>query len=258
MVASAMALSDADGTVHARAGVRVALTSPLGETDRTAAFRPWLSGRMASLRQCFTSALTQNSRVSGQVTFDVRALGPSKLEVKLARDEVHDELATSCVRSALSSGAIAARGARAQVTVTFDNPVVRLGVVDPSQRRADVRVLGSGLAETSVHTQGSEVHVDVTASAYARSSLAQLGGRAATDLAGLLDCRRKASRRARPAQGTVTVSGFAADGHVGDVRVVDNTLSDRRAPACVSAWLAQLDVSGLEKMGFSARVTFSK
>jgi hypothetical protein len=257
---SALALSDADGNVRAHAGVRLSMSGMPGTPDGTAAFQPIVRSRMGALRMCFTSALAQDGRAGGEVQLALQAGTAGKLVAKVVRGPARDAFLAQCAASALT-GEVApgtSRGSRVQVSVLFDNPVVRLGVVDPRMRSAEVRTAHGGMVETTSATQANEVKLSLKAPRKADAALGKIGARANAQIAGLLDCRRKSSRRARPAHGTIEVSGQIQDGKVRNVQVHSNGVGDRKASACVSAWLTRLDVHDLERAPLLAAVTFSK
>jgi hypothetical protein len=231
-----------------------------GAPDGTAAFHSVVRSRMGALRMCFTSALAQDSRAGGEVQIALQAGTGGKLVAKVTRGPARDAFLSQCAASALT-GEVApsiSRGARVQVSVLFDNPVVRLGVIDPRMRSAEVRAAHGGFVETTSATQADEVKLSLKAPRKSDALLGKVGARASAQIAGLLDCRRKASRRARPAHGTIEVSGQIQDGKVRNVKVHSNGVGDRKASVCVSSWLTRLDVHDLERAPLLAAVTFSK
>lgn len=215
---------------------------------------------MAALQGCFTAAMARNSRVQGQVTFALEVTQLGRLTAKISQSNIADTSAVDCISNALASAAVpsVSKGSRVLATIVLDNPVARLGVRAPQERRAEVTVLPSGMAETKGASQAGEVRFSIKSSAGARAVLAKLGTRATTGLAGLFDCRRHASHRNRPAEGTVTLSGTLAAGKINDVRVVSSSLADRRAPGCVRDWLTALDVHELEGASLDVSVSFAR
>ena len=99
----------------------------------------------------------------------------------------------------------------------------------------------------------------VPATAYLASTLSELHQDVSGRLAGLLDCRRKASHRNRPAEGTITLDVQMRDGKIARVSTKENGVNDRSAPQCVSKWLSKSDVRSNETAAnVELAVTFSR
>jgi hypothetical protein len=74
----------------------------------------------------------------------------------------------------------------------------------------------------------------------------------------LLDCRRKASRRTRTAEGSVELDLSIEGGKLSRVKTKANSMNDRRAQTCISAWLTRVDASQLAAADLGVTVSFAK
>jgi hypothetical protein len=259
---AAMGIASADGTVHTQAGVRLALAAGSASAEPLLnSVRGPLSARMSDVRRCFSEAMVRSATVSGSVVIELAAAARGRLQARLVRDESGDAQMAECMRAALSGTFVKGipQGTRVDASLTIDNPVARLRA-QQAQRSptADVRMLGGGLAETQGQTQAREVGFRLQSSAYASHTLGALNQEFLTHLPGLLDCRRKASRRTRAAEGTLSLAVSVEAGRIVNVRTKANSMNDRRAQTCVAAWLGRIDASQLSPADIDVAISFAR
>ena len=116
-------------------------------------------------------------------------------------------------------------------------------------------MLAGGRAESTGGTQAGEIRFRVIGSAYATSTIAGLHRDIAGQLAGLLDCRRKAFRRERDAHGSVEVAVSVRDGALQHARPRSQLRAS--APQCVARWLERLDGDGLGDADLELAISFA-
>jgi hypothetical protein len=259
---AAMGITTADGNVRTQAGVRLSLAAasiqaePLLNTVRAP-----LSARMTDVRRCFSEAMVRSATVDGKVVIELEAAARGRLQARLVRDESGDAQMAECMRGALGAAVVKGvpAGTRVEANLTIDNPVARLRA-QQAQRpvTADVHMLAGGLAETESRTQAREVGFRLQASAYASQTLGGLNQKFLTGLPGLLDCRRKASRRMRAAEGTLSLSLSVERGRIAHVKTNANSMNDRRVQTCVAAWLERIDASDLAPAEIDATLSFAR
>jgi hypothetical protein len=261
--AAAMGLTAADGTVRTQASVRVALAPASGTGDFAARMRDPVQTQMGPIRQCFAEGMVRTGGVEGRVVFELEALPHGKARAAIAKDETSDPTMTECMRTALSAVPLQGlpAGARSLVSLMLTNPAARVreGMERRAQAASAVKMLEGGRAETGGATQQGEVQFAVRGSAYLSNMLAELHQDVSGRLAGLLDCRRKASRRNRPAEGTITLDVQVREGKITRVSTTKNGVQDRQAPQCVSKWITRADVQSDQAAGnIELDVTFSR
>ena len=235
---AALALSAADGTVRTRAGVRLEISPAPGAPDRVAPLGEAVRTRMGGIRRCFASAIARSHDVHGTLVFLVSTRKSGALRPKVTGDDANDPQLRRCMAAQLAR-ARAGRvpeDSRAVVTLALDNPAARVVLAG---RRAPqptpVRMRPHGMAEAGFSTGGREVSVQMLGSAYASRTLQEVTDGLAAQVAGLLDCRRKASRKQRTAEGTVVFDIMLGEKASRDARPRESTLA-RRTGACVAEW----------------------
>jgi hypothetical protein len=259
---AAMGITTADGNVRTQAGVRLSLAAANSQAEALlSSVRAPLSARMTEVRRCFSEAMVRSATVAGQVVIELEASARGRVQARLVRDQSGDAQMAECMRGALAAAVVKGVpiGTRIEADLTIDNPVARLRA-QQAQRSvtADVRMLAGGLAETESRTQGREVGFRLQASAYASQTLGALNQKFLTRLPGLLDCRRKASRRKRAAEGTLSLSLSVEGGRIAQVKTNANSMNDRRVQSCVAAWLERIDATDLAPAEIDATLSFAR
>jgi hypothetical protein len=257
-IAAAMGLTAADGSVRTQAGVRLSISPVPGAPDRVQALSAPVQARMCNIRECFAQAMLRSPTTEGRAEFELetRTHGAT---VRITADETHDATLVSCMKSSLARGSFSGvpRGTRAVVGLYLSNPVAALQKrMHDGQPAVPVHMLAGGRAESEGGTQAGDIKFRVTGSAYAAKTIEGLQRDISSQLAGLLDCRRKAFRRDRDVTGKVEVDLKLRDGELGH-GAARSTLK-RAAPQCVEQWLGKLDTSRLADADLSLAISFSQ
>lgn len=256
-----MGITSADGTVRTQAGVKLQLAGSVGmSTNQLDGVRNSLATPMAAVRSCFAQAMSRSPGVDGSVIVELTSPARGRVQARIKQNNSSDPVMAECMRSALSTSQTRSlpQGAKVEATLMVNNPIAKLRA-QQAQRSVlkDVRMLSGGLAESSGGTAANEVGYRVAGSAYASQTIGELNQQLLTRLPGLLDCRRKSSRRTRTAEGKMSIDLSIDAGKISNVRTVDNSMNDRRAAGCITAWLQRVDASQLATADLSLTVSFT-
>jgi hypothetical protein len=255
-LATALSLTAADGSMRTQTGVRLAISAIPGVPDRVVAMSAPVQARMGAVRTCFSEAMQRTPSTAGSVSFDIEATGRGA-RVKVTEDATGDRALVTCMRDALSQIPFSRvpRGSLARVSVQLTNPFAGTARPVVSAPAPTLRMLAGGLAESESPALAGDIKVHLTGSAYAVAVIERLQRDIATQIAGLLDCRRKAFRPERAAGHQVTVNLSVRDGALlhGAPRA-----STRRAPKCVSEWIERLDAAHLDDADLELAISFAR
>ncbi len=237
-----MGLSTADGSVRTQTSVRMSL-SPVPGSDFVMAMSAPVQARMGDIRTCFAEAMASNPRAEGRVVLQVDAASRGRAKAQITLNETGDPKLAECMRRALAQTDLhALKSTRASIVVALDltNPTARMRE-SMEKRRAvaqtvPVKTLGGGRVYSEGGTYAREVRFELTTSAFARPALERLHRDLNARLAGLLDCRRRATQRGMTGVGAIELGLTFNRGHA-RARTVRSELADRTAPQCVSTWI---------------------
>lgn len=256
-----MGLSTADGSVRTQTSVRMAL-SPIVATDSVVALQGAVQAQMPDVRDCFAKAMSASSDVEGRVVVRLERDGRRAARAHVLQNETGDASLGECMRETLTRAAVPdVKALRTGVLVTVDlsNPTARLRATRGTQKQAvPMTHVSGGRLRAEGGTQNGEVTFVLEGSAYARDALAELHQDMQSRLAGLLDCRRKASRRGKPAEGTIS-SVITING-TGEVKPseVHSSLRGKQAGECVSTWVGRGDRTKLKVVQANLQIAFSR
>ncbi len=242
--AAAMGLSTADGSVRTQTSVRMSL-SPMPGTDFVMVMSGPVQARLPEVRACFAAAMLANARAEGRIVLQLEAAGHGKAKAVVTLDQTGDPKTAECMRTALSRTDLRkVKSPRAGVVVALEltNPAARVHESMQRQIRAqtvEVRELGGGRVQSEGGTYAGEVRFELAASAFARPALEKVHRDLTARLAGLLDCRRKATRRGMTGEGAIELGVSLDQGRAARTKTLRSELADRNAPQCVSAWIGK-------------------
>ena len=254
---AALSLTAADGSMHTHTGVRLAISPAPGAADRVVAMSAPVQARMGALRTCFTEAMQRSPRIGGRAEFDVEVRAHSP-RVRLMRDDTGDRPLVSCLRRALSQASFprVPRGSRARIGVQLNNPLATQSAKPATV--GSVRMLAGGRAESEHGMLEGDIKVRLTGSATAVPTISRLQQDIASQVSGLLDCRRKAMRTESDSPYNIAIPLVVREGRAlehGRPRASENTA---RAPACVTEWLTRLDTKRLQDADLELAISFSR
>lgn len=200
-----------------------------------------VGARLGAIRQCYAEVTEQRPTVTGQMKLRVTVPQRGQAQIETTLDETNDAPLARCVLRAvraMSADAVQ-RPASAVVNLTFTNTAAR-GIEEGTERRQeaeratvtrepDGRLLARG------GTEGGEVRFRVNAESTAPEARVQAVQRTVrAAIPGMLDCRRRASRRGASPAGDIAIELTIARNGRARTRVASSTVADERAPQCLT------------------------
>lgn len=256
--AAAQEMGQGHAHITTRSDVRMSLESVPG----TSATRLQLLGRavgagMTAIRECYGSVIEQRPAVTGTLRMRVALGERGAPEVAVVEDGPSDRELVQCVSRVISRQPMAdvSRPAAAIVVLLFENTAAA-GAAETARRveeASDVEVSREG-GRPHVTGQASGVDFVVRGAADADDEhVAEAFRVLRSQIAGMLDCRRRASRRGMDPTGQIDLRMAMRQGRAPEMTVVRSTVRDERAPICLERALerpqrrptsgpAQLDV----------------
>lgn len=231
-------------SITTRSDVSVSLESVPGTSGaRITVLGRQVTQHIADIRQCYGQAVSQRPSVHGRVRLrlDLAASGPGTTTI--VEDTVADAPLLTCVRGVLAALPLepAMRPASAVVVLDFDNTAAR-GGEEVAQRQAEADAVtvtrASGRPEAS--GEGNAVHFVVRGAADATDEVVADALRVVrSQVPGMLDCRRRASRRGRSPEGAMQLTLAIRPGAAPTVTTGASTVLDPLAPRCVATSLGR-------------------
>ncbi|HEY6876958.1 MAG TPA: hypothetical protein VI299_03025 [Polyangiales bacterium] len=252
-ITAAVGLTAADGSVRTQTGVRLSITPAPGAPDRVVAMSAPVQARMASVRDCFASAMLRSPAVEGRAEFEVESARVGA-KVRVTANETGDAQLASCMKSSLAAASFAGvpRGSKARVGLYLSNPVAAL---QKRMHRPAAQVkIADGRAAGEGGTQAGDVKFKLSGAAQSAKTIGDLQSDITANLAGLLDCRRKASKHG-DARGSVEMELKLRRGALGHANTRSNL--KRGAPQCVESWLSKLDTKRLDDADVQLAISFT-
>jgi hypothetical protein len=256
-IAAAIGLAAADGSVRTQAGVRLSIDAAPGVPDRVYAMSQPVQARMPLLRTCFAEAMLRSPTIEGRAEFLLEAGSRGGAKVKVLADETHDPALIGCMKKSLTRVSLKGvqRGSRSVVGLYLSNPVAAIHRrMEQPASTSSVHMLAGGRAESLGGTQAGDIKFRVSGAAGAAKTIAGLQRDISGQLAGLLDCRRRAFRK-RESSGQVELDLKVRAGALGHGSA--RSTLQRGAPECVEHWLGKLDTSRLADADLSLAISFS-
>lgn len=245
------------GRITARSNVRLSLESVTGTSAaRLQAIGHAVGAKIPDIRTCYEHVVQARATVTGTLRLRFAlAEGRAPAVIETTSDEVHDAELVRCALGAVTAAPLTGipRPAAAIVVLFFDNSAA-LGTAAMQEHRehAAATAVTTNANGDSQATGTMGTHdVEFTATGIGDASPELVGAvhRGVTDgLAGLLDCRRRAGRRASPA-GVLLVTTTVGGTAITDATVDSTTVADTRAPACVVLALKRMRLPSGQRAG---------
>jgi hypothetical protein len=235
-------MTDGAASVTTRTNVDLSLESAPGTgAARVAAWGTAMGGRMPAIRTCYEEVVASRPTVEGTLRMLMTLTeGRGGVHIEVSEDGVNDAPLVRCVRGVLDDVPTADlhRPSGAFAVMRFSNT---------ASRAHEATAVAAAEADTVPITREGGVP---SATGEAREGLMRWTVRGAADtsdeaiseayriarsqIAGLLDCRRRASRRERDPSGTLTFAVRMRAGRAADVTARESTVSDPTAARCVT------------------------
>jgi hypothetical protein len=236
--ALAQEMGQGEARITTRSDVRMSLESVAG----TSATRLQLLGRavgagMTAIRTCYGEAVAERPTVQGTMRLRV-ALGESgPPNVSVTEDGPQDRQLLACVRGVISRQPMgdASRPASAIVVLVFQNSAAA-GAAETARRadEADAVTLAHDGGRASASGEAPGVRFVVRGAAGTSDEhVAEAFRVVRSQIAGMLDCRRRASRREMSPEGQIDLQMSMRQGRNPEMTVSESTVEDERAPICL-------------------------
>jgi hypothetical protein len=210
--ASAQRMDQGEARITTETGISLALDSVPGTSAaRVQAMGRAVQTRMVALRTCYHNVVAVRPTVTGVIRMQITVPeGRGAATVTVTEDGVHDEELLTCSRTALL----------AMPTTGLERPSSVIAVLTVANSAAEgsaiaARHADEGDAVTVTQEAGrptasmemSDVRFVIRGAAGSADAMVAEGYRVVrSQIAGLLDCRRRASRRRRSPAGTVVLT----------------------------------------------------
>lgn len=231
-------MAQGQASITTRSDVTIALESVPGTSGaRIAVLGRGVSARIAEVRRCYAQTIAERPSVHGRLRLrlDVPATGANTSTV--VEDGVGDAPLLGCVRRVLSGVDLEAslRPASALVVLDFDNTAARgAAEVAAQQAQAEAVAVSRSSGRPEASGEGNGVRFTVRASPETSDEVVADAVRVLrSQIAGLLDCRRRAGRRGRNPAGTLSFEMVLRQGATPTVTAGPSTVADPLAPRCV-------------------------
>lgn len=259
-------MGQGEARITARSDVRLAIESERGTgSQRLEAIGRAVGTKMTEVRACYGRAVDADPTLQGWLRLRITVpAGRGRTTVEATDDRTNNARLSQCMMRAIRGADFSGiQGpAAAQVSLEFDNTAAR-GVTrmrEGSEQRVEqaVRVNAQGLAESEGGTGEGEVRFRLAAVAAGDNEAVTSFHRAlASQVAGLLDCRRRAGRRGRNPGGTMDVALRINGRRVQTATASNSTVGDANAPRCVQNALRQLPLQGTARGQVRLSITFA-
>jgi hypothetical protein len=237
-------MAQGQASVTTRSDVTISLESLPGTSGaRIAVLGRGVTQSMPELRRCYGDAVAQRPATHGRLRLrlDVPATGATTSSV--VEDAVGDAPLLGCIQRVLATLTLepSLRPASAVVVMEFDNTAARGGAeVAARQAEADAVTVTRGGGRPEARGEGNAVRFVVRGAADASDEVVADALRVVrSQVPGLLDCRRRASRRGRDPEGDLVLTLAIRPGAAPVATAGRSTVADPEAPRCVATALGR-------------------
>jgi hypothetical protein len=242
-------MGQGEARITSRSDVMLSMESMPGTNGAAvSALGTRVGARMAQIRGCYERTVAERPTVTGTLRLRVLLEGRGRPTIEIDGDRVNDRELVTCMTDELAridhSGL--RRPTRAVVQLVLGNTAAA-GAGRAAERAQEIRQVaiqidGDGNATTSGGTPDGRVQFTVTGRGRDSAPAVTSAYRAMnTTLAGLMDCRRRASRRGASPAGALSVTMTVRDGRAPTSRVTRSTVANEQARGCVGRVLSRIE-----------------
>jgi hypothetical protein len=239
-------MTDGGASITTRANVELSLESAPGTgAARVAAWGRAMGGRMPAIRACYEGVVADRPTVEGTLRMLMTLPeGRGGVRVEVSEDGVNDAPLVRCVRGVLDDVPTddLHRPSGAYAVMSFSNTASRAAAASAvAAAEADAVTVSreGGVPSVSGEAREGMVRWVVRGAADASDELVSEAHRVVrSQIAGLLDCRRRASRRGMDPTGVLTFS-LRLRGRTITPTVRESTVADTTAGRCVTQRLGR-------------------
>jgi hypothetical protein len=240
LTAAAQELGQGEARITARSDVRMEIaTGPGTRRSELADLGGAVGGKLAAVRGCYAERVRENPSVQGRLVVQVTALSSGRGQVEVTRDELSDGAVRSCTLDALRT--VDLSGTRSSssilVTFTFTNSAAEGHERMEERRAAEAEVTLESGPDGQLRARGGvatgEVRFQVLGPAQRREGIPLVHQAVRTAIPGLLDCRRRATRRGDSPAGEIRAVLVVGGNGRARVPRVESTVVDPHSGRCV-------------------------
>ncbi len=259
-------MGQGEARISSRSDIRLSMESMPGTSgSRVSALGARVGARMRQLRTCYTDVVSEHPTVTGTLRLRVLLDGDGAPAIEVDSDDTGSRALVRCISGALESldHSGLRRPTHAVVQLELANSAAQGAVRAASRaseaRQVSVEVDGDGNVSSTGGTPDGHVRFVVTGEGRESAGAVVAAHRALlTALPGLLDCRRRASRRGQSSAGEIRAVLTVRDGRPPVSRVTRSTVQSTRARGCVARALRGVEQRSAGGSGrVAARITFS-
>jgi hypothetical protein len=239
-------MGQGEAQISTRSDVRLGIESGPGTSgERLQAMARAVSDGLGPIRECYGRITAEDPSVVGTIKLRITLPGRGRVQVARTDDSVNNRDIQRCVDRAFARANYGdvSRPANVFVRLDFGNTAAA-GAAEVARRREEgARVEVTRNAEGQFQASGGVPNNEVRFTATARSAevAAAVHRALRSNIAGLLDCRRRASRRDMNPEGQIDLTLTIGRNGRGRLRTGNSTVQDTRAPTCVSRALSRVD-----------------
>lgn len=239
---AAPALAQEMGQGHAhittRSDVRLSMESVPGTSAaRLGALGRALGAGMTAMRTCYGQVIEQRPAVTGTMRLRVSLAARGAADIEVVEDGPGDRELTRCIQGVIARQDVSGveRPAAAIVVLEMQNTAAR-GAVETAARADEAAEIPVAREEGRpvARSEAPGIRFSVRGAADTGDPLVAEGLRVVrSQIAGMLDCRRRASRRGMDPTGTIDLRMQMRSGRAPAMDVGRSTVRDERAPQCL-------------------------
>lgn len=242
-------MGQGEARISSRSDVLLTMESMPGTSGASVtALGTRVGARMAQIRGCYERTVAERPTVTGTLRLRVLLEGRGRPTIEIDADRVNDRQLVTCMTDELGriDHAGLHRPTRAVVQLVMGNTAAagaeRAAVRAQEVRQVAIQIDGDGNATTGGGTPDGHVRFTVTGRGRDSAPAVTSAYRAMnTTLAGLMDCRRRASRRGASPAGVLSVTMNVRDGRAPTSRVTRSTVANEQARGCVGRVLSRIE-----------------
>lgn len=244
-------MGQGEASISTRSDVRLGIESGAGTSgQRLQDMVRAVSSKLGEIRQCYGRITAEDPTVVGEIDIDVSLPRRGRVHLETKRDTVDNRTLLRCVTRAIRRASFAGVGRPANVKVKlgFGNTAAA-GAEEVARRREEgAEVTVTRDAEGNLQAEGGvpsgEVRFRLTAPASTGAeALAAMQRAVRSEIAGMLDCRRRAGRRGMDPSGEIELRLAVPRRGRARTRTASSSVEDSRAPRCVSRVIARTHFS---------------
>lgn len=224
--------------ITTRSDVRLSMESVPGTSAvRLSALGRSIGAGMSAMRTCYGEVIAARPTVVGTMRLRVSLGERGAPEIEILEDGPNDRELSTCIRGVIARQDVSevGRPAAAIVVLEMQNTAAR-GAAETAARAETAAEIPIAREEGRPLARGEApgVRFLVRGAADTADALVAEGMRVVrSQIAGMLDCRRRAGRRGMDPSGTIDLRMRMAQGRAPAMDVVATTVRDERAPVCL-------------------------